>query len=263
MESKLLSTSANAETQQTRFDPYLDNARPFLSKARSTYDMRHVLKMNGVYELPMGKGKAFLGNVNSVLNHIIGGWQASGIYTWQSGTPITIGTNLSVSRGTFNRSARSSAMTAVTNLTMADLERFVGVMRDPKYTTDPKSNTMYWINPSVINPLTGRAVGSDNIGNTAATNFTQVFFNPGAGQIGNLGLLAFSGPAYQSLDLGFGKNDKITERVQSDFRVDFFNAFNHPIFYVGDQDINSTSFGKITSTTNSPRTIQLSLRVTF
>jgi hypothetical protein len=53
------------------------------------------------------------------------------------------------------------------------------------------------------------------------------------------------------------------ERVGAKIRADFFNLPNHPTFYFGDRDINSATFGKITSTNTSARVIQFSLRVDF
>jgi hypothetical protein len=53
-----------------------------------------------------------------------------------------------------------------------------------------------------------------------------------------------------------------------EFRADFYNLFNHPNFYEGDQNINSTNFGKITSMFYAadgvgPRVIQGSLYYRF
>ena len=58
----------------------------------SSFDTRDRLVLSPLYELPVGKGKALNIN-NSVANAIIGGWQAGGILTLQSGLPqvITIG----------------------------------------------------------------------------------------------------------------------------------------------------------------------------
>ncbi len=44
-----------------------------------------------VYELPFGRGKPFLNNVNRTQNLLIGGWQVNGITTAQSGVPFTVG----------------------------------------------------------------------------------------------------------------------------------------------------------------------------
>ena len=41
-----------------------------------------------VYELPFGKGKPILGNASNILDHIVGGWQISGIIQAQTGTSM-------------------------------------------------------------------------------------------------------------------------------------------------------------------------------
>jgi hypothetical protein len=51
-------------------------------------DRPHRLTVSGIYEFPFGQGKRFLGNSNPVVSRIVGGWQLSGIYTYQSGPPL-------------------------------------------------------------------------------------------------------------------------------------------------------------------------------
>lgn len=48
----------------------------------------HLIHAYGVYELPFGKGK--LGNDIRAVRWVAGGWQFSGIYTYQSGTPMAL-----------------------------------------------------------------------------------------------------------------------------------------------------------------------------
>jgi len=62
-----------------------------LSWARSNFDRLHNYVATALYELPFGPGKRWLGE--GVMGKIIGGWQVSGIFTGQSGTPLTIGGN--------------------------------------------------------------------------------------------------------------------------------------------------------------------------
>jgi len=52
------------------------------------------------------------------------------------------------------------------------------------------------------------------------------FADPAAGTFGNSGRNAFYGPGYASVDFSVVKNTKITERIGSQFRVEFFNLFN-------------------------------------
>lgn len=55
----------------------------------SDFDTRHIINANAVWELPMGRGRTFLSGIGSVGNAILGGWQLSGIFRWNSGLPIS------------------------------------------------------------------------------------------------------------------------------------------------------------------------------
>lgn len=57
----------------------------------SDLDAPHRVNLSGIWELPFGKGRALLGSAGPVLNRIVGGWQASGIWTLQSGFPLQWG----------------------------------------------------------------------------------------------------------------------------------------------------------------------------
>jgi hypothetical protein len=254
--SKLLTNSPN-DTQQTRFDAFLDNARPRLERAPSDFDIQHALKVNAIYDLPFGRGKMFASGANSVIDHLIGGWQLSGIWTIQSGNHFSIVSN----RGTFNRGGRSN-----TGDQGADSSLSQGAIQGHmKFVMLPNGN-VYWIDPSLIDSGatgTGRGVGPDNQFNTGSTTFNQVFFNPLPGQVGTLGLNAFTGPRYMNLDMGLAKHTKITEGITLEIRLDAFNMPNHPVFFIGNQEVNSTTFGRITSTNNTSRRLQLAARLTF
>jgi hypothetical protein len=54
--------------------------------ASTNQDVRHTLTMNGVYELPFGRG----GNGQGALRHVFGGWQLSGLMQARTGRPLTI-----------------------------------------------------------------------------------------------------------------------------------------------------------------------------
>jgi hypothetical protein len=178
-------------TSEVRFEPFLDNARPELNEGRSEYHVTHVMNANVIAELPFGMGKRWL-NRGGAWNLLAGGWQASSIVHWQSGAPISI----LAQRGTFNRTARSFAQTARTSLSMKELKKLLGVRE--------VDGNMYWIDPKVIDPNTGRAVGPDSL--TNAPGFPgQVFFNPMAGEVGNLPILAFDGPSQFVMDLSASK----------------------------------------------------------
>ncbi|MBV9305547.1 MAG: hypothetical protein JOZ45_05395, partial [Acidobacteriaceae bacterium] len=61
-----------------------------LDRGLSAFDFRHRWTTSFLYELPIGKGKALLGNTNVITNALLGGWQLGGIATLQSGFPFTL-----------------------------------------------------------------------------------------------------------------------------------------------------------------------------
>jgi hypothetical protein len=61
------------------------------NRGRSSLDRTHILTVNGIYELPFGRGMKYGSAMNSVTNAILGDWQISGIYAFTSGSPLTFG----------------------------------------------------------------------------------------------------------------------------------------------------------------------------
>jgi hypothetical protein len=254
-------TNSNG-TAQNRFEAFMDNLRPELSTGRSVFHVTHVVAANAIYELPFGTGHKWL-NTGGVTNAILGGWQVSSIFAWQSGSPLSIYSG----RGSFNRPGRSNCggantggdpiacNTAFSTMSAADIKKLLGIYRQP-------DGRMYWIDPKVIDLATGRAVGADNAGNTAAFN-GQVFFNPAAGEVGNLGVLTFDGPAQFRIDMALSKRIRFLDRYGVELKGEAFNLTNTPSFTRGDMDINSTTFGRLTSVNLASRVVQLSLRFDF
>lgn len=54
-------------------------------------DRPHRFVFSGSYELPFGKGKTFLSNVNGLTDRVIAGWQINTIFTTQTGAPVEFG----------------------------------------------------------------------------------------------------------------------------------------------------------------------------
>src|SRR5260370_30406112 len=59
-------------------------------KAVSDYDVQHLFSAFWVAELPFGAGKRLLGNVNRVVDGIIGGWSLNGVFRNSSGLPVGV-----------------------------------------------------------------------------------------------------------------------------------------------------------------------------
>ena len=79
-------------------------------RARSNFDAPHALVFSHTYDLPFGRGKAFLSGVTGALDKLVSGWQLNGILTLISGQPISIlvdGDNAFVGGFTAQRANRS------------------------------------------------------------------------------------------------------------------------------------------------------------
>jgi hypothetical protein len=94
--------------------------------------------------------------------------------------------------------------------------------------------------------------------------FNKTAFAPAAlGTFGTAPRNVLRGPGYANFDLGVMKRFQIVERLSTQFRVEMFNALNHPNFNNPFASVNTPSrFGKIESA-KDPRIIQLGLKLIF
>ncbi|HYA62442.1 MAG TPA: TonB-dependent receptor [Candidatus Sulfotelmatobacter sp.] len=244
---------------QAQFQPFQDNARPYLEKQRAPFDINHAFKANFTYEIPIGKGHGLLGSRNKLVGLLVDGWKTGSIFTWQSGEPFSIVSQYA----TFNRTGfRSNNNTAVATLSHQQISGDLGVFVQP-------NGVVYLINPKLISPDGTGAPSSPQLSCVPAV--TGGFCNPQPGEVGNLQLDAFSGPAYFDWDVSAGKDFNLTERFKLTFRTEAFNVLNHPVFAVPidpsfsnyDMNINSTTFGQSTALASSPRILQFSLLLKF
>lgn len=67
---------------------FLNPADPEPWNGISSADTPHRLSVNGILELPFGRGRRFGSSASPLVNGFIGGWQLNGIYTYQSGFPL-------------------------------------------------------------------------------------------------------------------------------------------------------------------------------
>ena len=58
--------------------------------ASSDFDMRHMINVNSVWQLPFGRGKRFGTGWSRLADLMAGGWQANGIFTAYTGTPFSV-----------------------------------------------------------------------------------------------------------------------------------------------------------------------------
>src|SRR6185369_8863280 len=90
----------------------------------------------------------------------------------------------------------------------------------------------------------------------------SLFSNELLGQFGNSRRRFFHGPGLNNFDLALQKTTKITESKELQFRFEAFNAFNHAQFNNPSGEINSSTFGLVTSA-RDPRIMQVAARFTF
>jgi len=126
------------------------------------------------------------------------------------------------------------------------------------------------------NSLTG--IGSDTadlVGNWSLASGRSKqdrmaeWFNTGAfktnaiGTFGTTGINWLYGPGSWNTDMAAAKNFKLTESKRLEFRSSFYNLFNHPNLGNPNTTVTNAAFGKITTMSNSPRVIELSLKFAF
>ena len=196
---------------QNQFQPYQDNARPQLEKQRAPFDLTHAFKANFTYELPIGKGHRMFGADHKIVGLLVDGWQTGSIFTWQSGAPFSILSQW----GSFNRGSRTINNTAVASLTHQQISADLG-------TFEQSNGTVYVINPSLVSPDGTGIPATPQLG-VCTPAVAGGFCNPQPGEVGNLQLDAFNGPAYFDWDASASKDFNITERLKLTFRAEAFN----------------------------------------
>ena len=87
--------------------------------------------------------------------------------------------------------------------------------------------------------------------------------DPAAGTFGNMPHALCCGPALSNTDIALVKHTAINERWTSEFRAEFYNAWNHTQFANPDGNFSDTTFGLIQKTRKDPRVIQFALKFLF
>ena len=141
---------------------------------------------------------------------------------------------------------------------------------NPTGSGDSRNPVRPSLNPAFSGPLYPRTVGEWF--NPAA------FASPAPGTVGNLGRDTLTGPGLSELDLSAAKTTTIHERLQAQFRAEFFNILNHSNFSTPNPVVYSTgptpsspatasalspTAGVITATSTTSRQIQFGLKLLF
>ncbi len=202
------------------------NGNPRFNRGLSGHDVRHALVINGVWSIPFRGGR--------VAQAFLGGWQTSGIATFNSGLPTSAWLGYDGAR------TRTSE-------------------------TDRRSGQRPDLAPGASpNPVTGDPNGWIDV---------TAFRRPEPGYLGNLGRNTIIGPNLFSTDCSLVKQvplNRWSERASLDLRFEFFNVTNRTNFDLPDgarmEIFTATAVredaGLITSAGN-PRQIQFGVRFRF
>jgi hypothetical protein len=111
---------------------------------------------------------------------------------------------------------------------------------------------------------TGTVGGAASSGFGSTSFAGQAFFNNGPNQTSGLRRAIVNGPWLSSADISLQKTFRIREGISFNVRGEAYNFTNTPYFAPGQFiDINSTSFGRITSVAVGARVVQFAGRITF
>jgi Carboxypeptidase regulatory-like domain/TonB dependent receptor len=215
-------------------------------RAESIFDIPHVWQLSYVYEFPFGRGRHFGRQMNPILNAVIGGWQTNGIVRIDNGRPILPLLQTTIFGGNQSKIPTFGQRPILTGT----LQRASGSPEQASV-TNPDPTVSYFANSSLANPgvlQDTETVAPFTLGNAPRT--ISSVRQPGARDV--------SMSLFKDFPLAI-----IREGMRLQFRAESFNTFNHPHFAGPNTLVGDPNFGKITSTVNSPRELQLALKLYF
>jgi hypothetical protein len=178
--------SHSLDDSSDRYDSnFLNSYNLSATHASSNFDQRHLLNISTVYDLPFFE--------KGMLHKILGGWQVSGLMTFQTGTPF------SVVSGQYGPGVGNGAGTA----------SYVDVIGNP-WAAPAAVNAAGIIGPALYNP--------------------SAFAQQQGLTFGNAGRNILNNPTRTNFDMGLFKHFAITEQKGIEFRAEGYNVFNHTQF---------------------------------
>lgn len=204
-----------------------DPNKPQLERALSTFDVPQMLKFSYSYDLPIGRGKALLGNMPRVLDAMIGGWKTNGIWELHSGRPLSFFTS--------NGGTSLPTYGPQTAELVGKPERSHG-------------SDSYWVNNYFSNPQVVQVPAPYTLGNAGRTT----------GSIRT--------PTSFTSDLSIAKQfllSNVHEGVRLELRLEAQNALNHPVFGTPDTYAGDPNFGVTNYLAVNPRQCQLAIKIVF
>ncbi|MCU1237643.1 MAG: hypothetical protein JWP63_5610 [Candidatus Solibacter sp.] len=206
-----------------------------LDRTYAGFDMRHALKFNSIYELPVGAGRRYLSST-PIVRKMLEGWQISGISRVQSGAP-------------FNLSGRSTIFGSYSGVTLHNitLEQLTSQVKIRKVTGSDGIGQVYWLPDSLI--ANSQAAFEVNNKTWSDLDASKPYIGPALDN-GALGATIFVRQPWQyHLDMAVNKRSKIGERATVEFQANFLDALNLTNFFLANGP-TSASFGRTTSAYN-------------
>lgn len=84
------SATAGAGGSLTGYEGYMDNSRPQLDYGPSDFNVPFRFVSSYIYDLPVGRGKKFAGSIGRLADLAVGGWELTGVASFQKGFPYSI-----------------------------------------------------------------------------------------------------------------------------------------------------------------------------
>ena len=174
----------------------------------NAFDVRHSLNFSGLYELPLGRNRRYLTDLNPFAEALIGNWEIGTIINARSGLPIDL---------------------RVVRPDVVYIDAAGKVFGGPAAGRTAVINTLGGgASRSVRRP--DKVAGVDPfLGNGAFLN-PAAFAIPNPGMFGNLRRGEIHGPNFRQVDLMLNKRFAVTEGKAVEFRMEFFNVLNHANF---------------------------------
>jgi len=198
----------------------------------SDFDIRHHIVAAYIYELPFGRGRAYLNS--GAISQIVGGWRVSGTGGWRTGRPFTVraGNNDTTLGGPRGGGLISAFADCLRDGTLSKSERNI----------DRWFDATAYATPMALNPT---------------TNTVQP-------RLGNCGRNTLRGPGLTSFDIALARTfEGFGEGRSLEIRWEMFNMFNTPQFGLPERNINSSAVGRITALAGDPRLMQFAARFSF
>ena len=258
----------------------LDQRNRLLNYRRDTNIPKHRVRFNWVVDLPFGKGKPLGGNVGGLLDRLIGGWQVTGMgnvysryialptnYFPTTGVPVTVyGEKYKIQDCTsgvcypgylyWNGYIPAHQINSYDPVT-GKPNGYMGI--PPEYKPAVQPLWPYPANYRSLNSSTDPLYawyGSNTLWVPLKNGTVQRTSWTGLAPLQNQFLMVNRN---WSVDASLIKNVKINERFNFRLSGDFFNVFNHP----GNGTPGSNGIMSTRGSANSPRTIQISGRISF